>query len=181
MNGERPLADRDFAALFTSFQRSAFRLETLSEYRVPQESEAFSSFLAGQPLPPAPDPEWTAWIAQSTAAGKILERVHVVPSRLTPYLGFEIAWGYAHSAHAGERIRLLVHDELANLFADLPYGDFWLFDDKVVVQMEYDRDGRFLSAKHVPSAEVASYLTCRDRAKTLAIPLEEYLALERRA
>ena len=41
MNGERPLADQDFAALFTSFQRSAFRLETLSEYRVPPSVSEF--------------------------------------------------------------------------------------------------------------------------------------------
>lgn len=170
------MPDSEFEQLFTRFERTAFRLETLLEYRVAQESGAFASFLAGRPRPASLGGEWLELVSRSTAAGKAFERVRVVPHLLTPYLRFEFAWGYAHSAQAGERILVVESDPPTTLFADTPLVDFWLFDDEVAVEMDYDSSGRFRHAHEVSREEVRRYVECRARMKAASIPLEEYRA-----
>ena len=120
----------EFGKLFETFRASAFRLETVPEHRVAEEAKAFAAFLEGRPLPPAREREWLGFVASSRAAGKTVERVHLVGGELTPYLRFE--WGYAYSAEAGEEIFLLEHPDPQRLFGDLPVHDSWLFDDAVV-------------------------------------------------
>ena len=175
------MLETDFARLFSSFERSAFRLETLPTYCVAGEVDEFAAFLAGRCLPAALDTEWHKLIARSTTSGKSFERVHVVPSRLTPYLRFEFAWGYTYSAQAGERIFVLENDDPKSLFGDLPFVDFWLFDDTIAVEMEYDGDGRFLQAHETGHNELDRYVECRSVVKASSIPLEEYFARKRRA
>ena len=52
------MRDSDFAHLFTHFERSAFRLETLPEYRVAGEWDEFARFLAGASRPAGLNAEW---------------------------------------------------------------------------------------------------------------------------
>ncbi len=96
----------DFAHLFTHFKRSAFRLETLPEYRVAGEWDEFARFLAGGSRPAGLNAEWLEMVARSTSSGKVFERVHAAP-----YLHYEFAWGYAQSTQAGERIFILEKDD----------------------------------------------------------------------
>src|ERR1700680_4326337 len=128
------MRDDDFAHLFTNFEWSAFRLETLPEYRVAGEWDEFARFLAGGSRPTGLNAEWLEMIARATSSGKVFERVHAVPSVLTPYLHFEFAWGYAHSARVGERIFILENDDPRSLFGDLPFVDFWLFGDTIAFE-----------------------------------------------
>ena len=173
--------DSNFAHLFTQFERSAFRLETLPEYRVAGEWDEFARFLAGGSRPTGLDAEWLEMIARSTSSGKVFERVHAVPSVLTPYLHFEFAWGYAHTARAGERIFILESDDPHSLFVDLPFVDFWLFDDTTAVEMRYEDDGRFRDAHEIKHNAVEGYRECRHVAKASSMPLAGYLARTRRA
>ncbi|MFJ1545879.1 DUF6879 family protein [Streptomyces sp. NPDC088246] len=43
-----------FGQLFETFERTAFRLETLAVYDVEEEAEEMARFLAGEPM----GPEW---------------------------------------------------------------------------------------------------------------------------
>ncbi|MDQ3708058.1 MAG: hypothetical protein M3387_01910 [Actinomycetota bacterium] len=171
----------EFAQLFGSFQRSAFRLETLTEYRVDDEQETFRLFLQGKPLPPHQPSEWVRLVQDAVAAGKTMERVHVVPSLLTPYLRFEIEWGYLHSVEAGERVYLLAADASDPVW-DLATEDFWLFDDDVAVVMDYDDQGGFLRPLAVEDPDkVKEYCGVREQLLSVAVPLEQHLAGARTA
>jgi hypothetical protein len=100
---------------------------------------------------------------------------------LTTYLRLEFAWGYANSARAGERIFILENDDPRSLFGDLPFVDFWLFDDTIAVEMHYEDDGRFRHTREIEHNAVEDYRECRHVAKASSMPLVAYLARTRRA
>src|SRR4051794_34587810 len=91
-----------FGHQFESFKRSAFRLESLDHYSVPEEAVDYHRFLRGEELPTSTEDEWAQFVKKSVAQGKFIQRVHVVPAQLTPYLRYEIEWGYLYSSVAGE-------------------------------------------------------------------------------
>jgi hypothetical protein len=161
------------AQAFSTFERSAFRLETLPAYDVPEEEARLRLFRSGAALPPrSPDTdEWLAFIARSVGAGRSVERVHVVTHPLSDYLRFELAC-YLENEAAGERVGIAVRDEASPL-PEL-VEDFWLFDDEHVFVMQYDANGRFLGAE--PAADPARYRTLRERAQAAAVPLSRYRA-----
>jgi hypothetical protein len=106
-----------------------------------------------------------------------MQRVHVVPRRLTPYLRFEIEWGYLYSAEAGEEILLLPHDSPDQVFGTWPPHDFWVFDDRIHVRMHYDEAGGFLFASLVDAPEeVEAYRRAQAAALAHSIHLQRYLA-----
>jgi hypothetical protein len=177
------LSPAEFGALFESFRAGAFRLETLPEYRVESEAAQLELFLQGKPLPPesSVQAEWRRLVSSSARDGRPVRRVHVIPRRLTPYLRFEIEWGYLYNAEAGEQIMLLVHDHPGQLFGTWPINDFWLFDDGAAtcacVRMHYDPEGRFLFGQRVTDpADLAACRRARDIAMAHAVPLQRYLA-----
>jgi hypothetical protein len=172
----------EFGKLFTSFQSSAFRLEAREIYTVDEEAETLELFLSGQPLRPDPDRAWTQVVASAIAAGKTMARVHLVTGPLTPYLRYEFEWGYPYNSHAGEQIYILEHPAPSELFGNLPRDDFWLFDDNVVVVVNYDDEGRFLGADKVTDPDnLERYRATRDVALREAVSFSEYLARQRNA
>jgi hypothetical protein len=178
------LSPAEFGGLFQSFTASAFRLETLSEYRVEESAQKVELFLKGTPLPPDGNDAWCQLVSAARTAGKRMSRVHVIPRRLTPYLRYEIEWGYVYSAEAGEEILLLPHDQPGELFATWPLPDFWLFDDgtnrRSCVRMHYDATGRFLFGQLVTDpSEIDTYRRARDVAIAHAVTLQQYLAEQR--
>jgi hypothetical protein len=180
------LSPAEFGALFESFTASAFRLETLAEYRVESDAGRLDLFLKGKPLPPpldasSPQGEWRQLVAGAVRRGERMYRVHVIPHRLTPYLRYEIEWGYLYNAEAGEEIMLLLHDQPVQLFGTWPIDDFWLFDDGTAtcacVRMHYDAVGRFLFGQLITDpSELDACRRARDVALGHATPLQQYLA-----
>ena len=165
-----------FAQLFRTFRRSAFRLETLSHYSVLEETEEFQRFLRGEPLPKEKNADWTGLVSSAVAAGKSLERVHLLPSVLSPYLRFELEWAYPFSAHAGESIRLLTEAAPAAIRA-MASEDFWMFDDELVIRMRYDSEGRFLAPEVVQRADdIDRYRQTVARIMPYTTTFSEYMA-----
>ncbi|MEU8822652.1 DUF6879 family protein [Streptomyces sp. NPDC048636] len=83
------LSGEEFGRLFETFERTAFRLETLDVYDVEEEWEEISRFLAGVDM----GPEWTdnPWVRSMTEKGKSVSRVHVLRSPLTDYPRYELS------------------------------------------------------------------------------------------
>lgn len=165
----------DLTDLLSSFRRTAFRLETRPKYTMDEEAELFASFLRGEPLP-----EWTpennSWlrmVADHTAVGRTIHRVHLVTPPLSDYLRFEFA-AQVPSVRTGEDIRvanLKEHPNLAHL-----KQDFWLFDSEIVLLQHYDDDGRFLGSELTTNTDdAARCCQVRDDALNASMPLMEYL------
>ncbi len=154
-------------------------MEALDRYQSPGEEAGLTAFRRGDPCPPR-DPELDEWLTilrGLPAQGRTLGRVHAITGPLTPYLRYEIEWGYAPMAAAGEDVRILHRPS----WADTPFGeqppDFWLVDDSVAAVMHYDGDGRWLGAElRSEPGDVARFCALRDLAVDHAVPLAVYLA-----
>jgi hypothetical protein len=167
----------EFGELFQTFKTTAFRLESLDAYSVPEEREEFDRFRNGEPLSISQNREWTTFVDSCVRAGKTIQRVHLLPNQLTPYLRFEIDWGYVYSSAAGEDIRLGTRESI-----DLPEAnqDFWLFDDQFLVLMRYDNIGAFLGIEQLTAPEdIVRFRRTRDYLLKKSEPLRAYLARQR--
>jgi hypothetical protein len=154
--------------MFESFAVSAFRLETLPEYRVPQDVESLAAFRAGKPKPSArASRPWLTTVRNAIDRGARMQRVRIVETPLTEYQRFQFAWGYPENEGAGERIYVLDHKPEGLLTVD-----FWLFDDAQAVVLEYDDAGGFV--RPVPVPDATPYRQARDIALKSSVPFREY-------
>lgn len=165
---------KEFGQCFEDFRHKAFRLETLDHYLVPEEEGIYARYLKGETPPPSVNEEWCQLVRRNTQSGKCMERVHVISIPPSQYLKFEIEWGYVHSTAAGEKVYLLNRRNVPESKA--APRDYWLFDDRTLVLMEYDQNGKFLGARRESDpAVVATYREAGYVLKSLGIPLAEYL------
>ncbi|MCJ1677790.1 hypothetical protein MTF65_10640 [Streptomyces sp. APSN-46.1] len=163
------LSGEEFGQLFETFERTAFRLETLAIYDIEDEREEFERFVAGGDM--GPDWDDNPWVRSMTDQGKQVSRVHVLRSPLTDYLRYELA-AYPGNITAGETIGIV--DQAERDVTNLPDHDFWLFDDHDVYRMHYTPEGAFIGAELLPDHKLAEYQNYRDRALTEAVPFAEY-------
>ncbi len=168
--------------LLSSFRRSIFRLETLDRYTVEGETEVVDAFLRGEPeLPRTPEiDDFLANIGRERTEGRIRTRVHAIVGPLTPYLRYEVEWGYTACAAAGEDIHILHSPS----WHESPFGvqppDFYLVDDETVAIMRYDAEGHWLGFDlHTEAGQLREHQRLRDLALDHPIPLQRYLAAMR--
>jgi len=164
------ISGEEFEALFAEFRREAFRLETLADYTGSSSAEMIRAFLAGEPQPADYNQEWADEVRANKDAGKRMYRVHILSRPLTPYLRFELGWGYVKNAAAGEEFFVLDTTEKANPLEGVP--DFWAFDEAIVVTMSYGAGGAFEGARREASPD--KWLEYRDIALSHAEPFAEW-------
>lgn len=170
----RQLTAEEFGRLFETC-RTAFRLETLQAYDVPEEAEDLAAWREGRPPPPNP---WAEFVAQRVAEGATWQRVHAVREPLSQYLRYEME-RYKGSVAAGEDVRIVV---VVGLHRFGPFRhDWWAFDldgeRPTVALMQYDGHGRWLGAIETTRPDVVKACRAdRDMALAISVPLGEYLA-----
>ena len=174
------MSNTTIEAAFEEFTRYAFRLEGLPEYQVNDERSQLIDFLGGKPLPSPykARAEWCLWVRESVASNKRLERVRLLPEQLTPYIRYEIEWGYIYGADAGEQIRVVLP---GTALPDFGGNDFWLFDDTRAFVMNYGPTGEFLGSQQINEERTVKKL--RDARSDLlkcSIELPKYLSRLRR-
>jgi hypothetical protein len=141
---------------FQNFQSSAFRLETLPAYDVPDEVDELEPYRAGRPLSERSvrTTPWLAQMAATTGQGKEWQRLRLIGAEPTLYEAWEVD-RYVESQACGEQVRLLDRAE----HPDLVGRDFWLFDagtpSAVAYLMRYDEHGGFHGADQAPADQLA--------------------------
>ncbi|ORT54048.1 DUF6879 family protein [Streptomyces sp. CB03238] len=159
-------------AKFRNFQTEAWRLETLPAYNVPQEAEQIREFLTGEHIDPhAYSNEYTDDLKRVRREGKSKGRVHIVTRPLSEYLRFEFMYYLPHS-WAGEDIRIMDVTDRPNPLAGVQ--DFWMFDKKEVVLMNYEADGTQIN-REVYEGDVSPYVEYQRIALVESVPFEEYV------
>lgn len=165
-----------FTKCFSEFTIEAFRLETLPIFKVGTEWEEFQRYLAGEILR---NNEWTEWqdtIKKWTSEGKKILRVRVIPDKITPYIQFEINNYYWRNVDSGEEIFFIKEKEFIKRFNEVP-NDFWMFDNKIVINMQYSNEGEYLGAKLLEDKSKLKVLsTIRNNSKEIGIPFTDFLA-----
>lgn len=156
----------DLAWWLQNFRRSAFRLETLPEYDVPQEAEMLARFKHGYPVEMPDDHPWLLNVRHHCGAARVMQRVRIVSNPPSDYERFELSL-YRHSSAAGEQIHII---EEYRRFSE----DFWLFDNQEAYILRYDRHGKFLAVE--VGSDVVAYRRIRDLALEQSIPFAEYAA-----
>lgn len=158
---------------FNSFERDAFRLETLPVYKVESEREAYTRFLATGEADILESDSWFEQLRHYRDTGRWIGRVHVITRPLTDYLRFEFAF-QLHSVQVGEDIRILDLTDRPN--PGLPEQDFWMFDESKVVRMEYEADGTQIGRELLEGVDPAPYVAWKRLALEHAEPLTEFYA-----
>jgi hypothetical protein len=165
--------------LFKTFERTAWCLRTLGRYRADERSAAYQRFLTGQHAGPddGRDDAWCDTRREGLSLGKRVERVAIVDD--PPTLGqlFLVA-DARRRAPAGEDIRHLWRADAEWL--ELPAGDFWLFDSRVLALLRHDEAGCLTGAELVtdPPA-VLRACQIRDMAWHHAVPSARFGARTR--
>ncbi|MFI7103077.1 DUF6879 family protein [Streptomyces sp. NPDC050161] len=167
-------SSRTLGSLFDTFDREAFRLETLDDYSQSGSVAAYRAFLSGQDRPDGYNADWLEEIKGHVGGGRRMYRVHILTRPLTPYLRFELGWGYVTNATAGEEFFILDVTDRPNPIADV--GDFWLFDSVTAAPMRYGPDGKYLGADVLPDDRGPEYVAYRDRALGHAVPFADWWA-----
>ncbi|MFC8798068.1 DUF6879 family protein [Promicromonospora sp. NPDC057138] len=168
------LVSRNIGDLFDQFQDEAFRLETLDDYSQSGSVDAYRLFLDGKNKPADYNADWLDEVRGHTGAGRRMYRVHVLRRPLTPYLRFELGWGYITNATAGEEFFILDVTEQPNPLPD-HVGDFWLFDSTTSARFNYS-DGKFLGADVLTVDQGPEYVAYRETALAHAVPFADWWA-----
>ncbi|MGW9214341.1 DUF6879 family protein [Embleya sp. NPDC055664] len=167
-------SSRRYADLFDTFEREAFRLETLDDYSRSGNVDTYQAYLAGKPRPEDYNSRWLTELRTHTGVGKRVYRVHILSRPLTPYLRFEIGWGYRTNMTAGEEFFILDVTNQPNPLPTAP--DFWLFDSRFAAVMSYDGHGGFTGAEVLPEDPAQEFVEYRDTALAHAVPFVTWWA-----
>lgn len=162
----------EFAELFRTFERSAWRWECQGTYREPDEREPLQAWRDGHPTYAFMD-DWLAQIRQQTAEGKTFERVRMLTEPPTEYLRW--LFGFTHlNIEAGEDIRWIGEDQAHKLGA--PDHDFYLFDDRLVALLHFDDNGVAGAEVTDEPGIVADRRRWRDLVWSVAVPHDQQFA-----
>jgi hypothetical protein len=164
---------REFGQHFSTFHRDAFRLEMLPVYSVPSETVYIECYQRGEPCPDDFNDGWLTTLRKARANGKRFTRARFVPGGIiTPYLRFEVEWGYKRNVQAGEDVLVLRDTSLVSYTDDVPIlNDFWIFDEEHCFIMYYDALGRFLGVQRVPQSLVKPYVSLSRKLIASSTPL----------
>jgi hypothetical protein len=88
---------------------------------------------------------------------------------LSQYTRYEFAC-YPDNIAAGETIGIVERRWLQPDDQRWAGEDFWIFDDEIVVVLDYDEQGRFLGAAH--AEQIDSYLMAKRRAISLSVAFD---------
>jgi hypothetical protein len=174
---------------FRDFQVSAQRLETLPAYSVSGEAERIAAWREGRPRPERSvrTNDYLREVAENVLAGKQRRRIRIVDHPLSEYIRYQLT-GYVESAAAGEEILVAVRrggQRAAERDLSGMDQDFWLFDagtlEQRAILLDYDEAGRFAGTREASPGAVAECLRWVDLAADYTVPLNAYLAAERKA
>ncbi|RZU49490.1 hypothetical protein EV385_1241 [Krasilnikovia cinnamomea] len=168
-----PATYDDLNALCRGIRKSFVHLETRDAYGTEVESPHMARWRRGEP----DDYAWLGWwlemLREHRAAGRTCRRARIVSEPLSDYQ----RWTMSHASlftDAGEEIRYLPRPRLATIA--LPgSGDFYVFDDEIVLFLHYTGAGT--NASFQTTTEPAIVRTCRQAFETvwdLAVPVRDY-------
>jgi hypothetical protein len=163
-----------FGKLFTTFEHTAWRLETRRRYASDEVTETYAQFVETGAARWDLDTPWCENRRRQTEQGKRVQRVRVVDDPPTTGQLYLLDNARRNSA-VGEEIRILSRAEARRL--QLPEVDAWIFDSRLVAVLNFDDADNLVDVELITEpAEVVRYAQVRDAAWHYAVPFEEFAA-----
>ncbi len=170
----------DIVRLWDKSKSEIFRLQLLNTYRVKEEEEDFNKYMSGKVIDLDGNPDTKAWM--DSLRKKREENVRnvnlvVVDLPLSDYVRFAIDVHYSKQVHAGREVLFLNRKDADGLLSG--HKDYWEFDSEVVMLMNYDSEGHFLSGGPVitDKAIVGRYTSLKNILLKRAVPMDDFLRL----
>lgn len=157
------------------FERSAFRFEAQPTYTMPREQDGIALWRTGVPQPADHNQAWRDRVRWHVSQGRSISRVRILWPPLTEYQRYSFEWGIPGNVAAGEDVRVLDLNDHPDL-EPLPKLDWWMFDDQVVVRLDFNDDGTLAGHELVDDPDLGEYRRLRDLVSALAVPFTEYVA-----
>lgn len=159
----------EFDGMFTTFQHTAWRLETRRRYASDEATDTYAQFTRGEAVQWDLGDPWCVERREQAALGKRIGRVRIVDEPATPGQMYLLNNARRNTA-CGETIRLLPRSAAASL----PEEDFWIFDSRVVALLAFDQDDELTGIDLITNpVEVSAYCQLRDAAEHNAIPYDQ--------
>ncbi|PKV86278.1 hypothetical protein BX283_3841 [Streptomyces sp. TLI_146] len=164
----------EFGQLFSTFEHSAWRLETRGGYASDREEDTYREFVETGTVQWDPEDAWCVNMRRQTSAGKRVGRVRIVDD--PPTTGqLYLLDNARRNAATGEDMRNLWRADAERLH--LGNEDFWIFDSRLVALLHFDDADTLLDVELITEpAEVVRYSTLRDAAIHHAVSFEEFAA-----
>ncbi|MFI5523809.1 DUF6879 family protein [Streptomyces platensis] len=165
----------EFGELFTTFEHSAWRLETRRGYASDRKDETYREFIETGTVAWDPEDEWCRNMRAQTSAGKRVGRVRIVDD--PPTTGqLYLLDNAKRNAATGEDMRNLWRADAERL--QLPREDFWIFDSRFIALLHFDEADTLLNVELITDpAAVMRYAQVRDAALHHSVPYKEFAAL----
>ena len=168
-------------SMFQTFEQEAFRLEKREIYKIDDEWKLYQKFIQGQHVLEIPsEKEFRDLIASDTKKGKVHKRVRVVPAELNDYIKFEIKLAYLKQIKIGHKIYFIEKPEFSKLIpSNFHPGDFYLFDDKNVIKLNYTPQGEFVGTESIEDKNsLEKYIELKKQLLKKVVPLEKWLSIK---
>jgi len=141
------MAMNNFYKNWRNAKTSIFRLETRSEYILPEEREIFKKWEQGE-FDLGGNKELIAWMESLKKAKEknvTVQRLRVVPKLLPDYIKFEISLWQKYSVQNGEQFFFLDKEEYQKIISVAGFNakDFCLFDNENLLILNYSKTGQF--------------------------------------
>ncbi|WP_305133387.1 DUF6879 family protein [Thomasclavelia cocleata] len=142
---------------FEKFSKVAMRLETLEEYAIydTKEFDEFKKFITNKKIEGFANQDWINDINRWNLEGKVIERIRIIPNKKSDYFNYELKWCYPKNIQSGEQILFVFQEQYEKIRSEIPLlGDFWMFDEKAIVMLEYNDQYEYVGCREINQPEV---------------------------
>ena len=166
-----------FRKCWTESKHEIFRLQLLDTYLVDDEKEAFSDYKKGKAVSEITlpgDDEWLSLIEDTTKKGVKIIDMEVVSIPLSEYKRFVIPMMFSPNSKGQESL-FVERKKIAKQISG--FQDYWMFDSKIVIPMNYDKEGHFFGSGDIITEpdKIARYVKLKEELLKVATPMSEFL------
>ncbi len=166
----------DFDKTWNNAKSSIIRLETFPIYEIPVEMARFEKYKRGLPHL---DEELIAWknrLKETAQRGVKVKRYRVIEEPISDYLEFE--FDFWKKTINSQHVFVINRNEYVSIIGKhgVEPSDFWMFDQKIVYQMNYSTRGVFVSGKvESDSNKIHQFQKIIEDIASKAVPLDKFL------
>lgn len=170
--------EKKFNELWKESKKEIFRLQLLNTYRVDDEKKLFEDYKKGKDINLSKDGEFNNWLhmiqTKKNQGVRIID-LEIVELPLNRYNLFGIDLFLSKTNKIGQETLYIERKNACKLISG--FKDYWMFDSKAIIPMNYNKYGYFLNMDRVirDKKELAKYIELKNNLLKIAIPMKKFL------